>query len=149
MGRLVVPDRDPLTGVPPSRHPFQFFALAACIIAGASSVFDLSRPGTMEELLPEYAVALWGCVMMVGGALGITAGWWIDRIMGLLIERVALGAIAGVTGIYALVLVALNPGISGVPAAFLTSICIASIWRIRHVNRELQTLSEWIERNLI
>lgn len=142
-----MPDRDPLTGVPPSRHPFQFWALTACMLGGLNAMFGRGAPGSLSEILPGYAVAVWAGTLFVGGALGIAAGWWRDRITGLLLERVALGAIGGITLIYGIVVYK----IAGTPGSFISlfmlSMTAASIWRIRHVNRELGVLTRWIERH--
>lgn len=142
-----MPDRDPLTGVPPSRHPFQFWALAACMLGGLNSMFGEGAPGSLQEILPAYALYVWGITLFVGGALGIVSGWWRDRITGLLLERIALGAIAGITIIYALVVYKVAGGSASFIAMFMASMSIASTWRVRHINRELKILMRWIERH--
>lgn len=144
---MILPDRDPLTGVPPSRHPFQFWVLLACALNGAVVAFHVGPPRTLEDLLPTYAVTTWGWMLMLCGLIGLAAIWWRDRITGLLMERIALGGIAGITAVYstAIVLVAGAPGY--VSATFLFSISLAGVWRIVHINRELKVLTRWIERN--
>lgn len=139
-----MPDRDPLTGVPASRHPFQFWALAACSASGFSTAFDFGQPGTLVELMPEYMVLLWGYTNMLGGLLGLAASFWKDRITGLLLERLALFAVGGVMFVYGAVLyfVAGEPGY--VASSFCVGIAFASWWRIVHVNRELKVLTRWI-----
>lgn len=143
-----MPDRDPLTGVPPSRHPFQFWALAACVLSGLQVGFGIGRPTTLEEILPDYMVALWGWTLMIGGFLGLVAGWWRDRITGLLLERIALTTIALITLIYGVVVAKQAGGPAVVTSSFLISISVSAGWRIVHVNRELRTLQRWIEQNL-
>jgi hypothetical protein len=142
-----VPDRDPLTGVPPSRHPFQFWALTACFLSGVASAIGPGKPGTMQELLPDYMVDLWGWTMMVGGLLGLIAGFWKDRITGLLMERLALLTIGGVTLVYGVVVLAVGGLGATTAGTFCLSMSVASFWRVVHVNRELRTLSRWIEQN--
>lgn len=97
--------------------------------------------------MPDYMVLLWGWTAMIGGILGLTAGWWKDRITGLLLERLALGAIGSITALYGCVLWAVAGSTATVAATFCVSIGIASGWRIVHINRELRVLTRWIERN--
>lgn len=143
-----MPDRDPLTGVPASRHPFQFFALAACAISGFSTVFDLGQPQTLTALMPSFMVILWGWTLMMGSGLGIIASWWRDRITGLLLERIALGALGSSTAIYGLVLMSQSGKPGFVASMLCLSISVASFWRIIHVNRELKTLKKWIRTRM-
>lgn len=142
-----MPDRDPLTGVPPSRHPFQFWVLCACVLGGAASAFDFGRPNSLDEFLPHYIVLVWGWTLMIGGLIGLAAAWWPDRITGLLLERIALWGIGGITAVYGAVLLKVLGHTASVSAFFCISIAMASFWRIRHVNRELKVLSRWIDRN--
>ena len=142
----VMPDRDPLTGVPASRHPFQFWALAASMFAGLSTVLQIGEPGTLVALLPKHTVIAWGATVMVGGALGVVASWWKDRITGLLLERIALAGIGGGTFIYGGVLIYVASSAATTAALYCLATAIASAWRIRHVNRELGVLTRWIER---
>lgn len=139
-----MPDRDPLTGVPPSRHPFQFWALAACALAGFATAFDFGQPGTLVELMPDYMVTLWGWTCMIGGVLGLVSSFWRDRITGLLLERIALTAIGGVMLIYGAVLYFVAGDKGYVASSFCIGIGIASAWRIVHINRELKVLTRWI-----
>lgn len=143
-----MPDRDPLTGVPPSRHPFQFWVLAACVLSGIQIMIGSGRPTTMEAVLPDYMVVIWGITLLISGGLGIVAGWWPDRITGLLLERIALGTLCGVSAIYGVVVASQAGGPAVVTSSFQISVSVAAGWRIVHVNRELRTLQRWIERNL-
>ena len=98
--------------------------------------------------MPEYMVALWGWTAMLGGTLGLLGSFWRDRITGLLLERVALAGVAGASIVYGSVLLYVARGTGVVAASFLIGISIASIWRIRHVNRELRILTRWIGEHL-
>lgn len=139
---------DLLTTVPPSRHPFQFWALTACVISGAGSAFDFGQPRTLAEIMPSYMIVLWGWTIMISGLVGLIASWWPDRISGLLLERIALGGIGGSCAIYGALLYKIAGGPGFFAATFCMSIALASAWRIMHVNRELHVLQRWIERNL-
>jgi hypothetical protein len=97
------------------------------------------------SVLPGWADFTWGMCLIVGGALGIASAWWQDRLTGLLVERVALLAIAGSAPLYGIMLLALAGPIGITPAAMTISAGIAAGWRVHHVNRQLKTLSRWID----
>lgn len=138
-------DRDPLTGVPPSRHPLQIWILAACVLNGVFITLNVGEPPALAALLPEYALTFWGVLLLVVGVLGIAAAFWRDRITGLLVERIALAGLAGGTVVYAIAAVGFA-GTGGMAVAtFLLSVTIAARWRIRHIKKELQTLAKWRE----
>lgn len=140
-------DRDPLTGIPPSRHPFQVWILAACLISGISTaVFD-AGPATLRELLPVWAFWLWGAVLMMGGFFGLLGAFWEDRITGLLMERLALIAISGGSMVYAVTVVSLAGKVGYTTAAYTMSVGIAGFWRVRHINRALRVLSRWMDQH--
>lgn len=139
-------ERDPLNAIPASRHPFQFWALAACALSGFSTAFDFGQPGTLVDLMPESMVLLWGWVNMFGGLLGLAASFTKDRILGLLMERIALAAVGGVMLIYGVALYFIAGEKAYVAASFCIGIGIASAWRMVHIRRELAILTEWIER---
>jgi hypothetical protein len=137
-------DRDPLTGIPASRHPFQFWMLTAAVFAGTSALLTEAAPATLESLIPQWTVYIWSGLLIIGGALGLPAGFWKDRLTGLLLERIALAALAAACFVYAIVLVAVAGKPGTVSAAFQMTVSIAAIWRIVHVNRELRLLTLWI-----
>lgn len=136
-------DRDLLTGVPPSRHPFQFWLFGAAVLNGLFILLAIGEPPSMVSLLPGYALSIWGIVLLVVGTLGLIAGFWKDRITGLLLERIALAGLSGAMFIYASAIFAVT-GKAGVAAAtFMVSVGLAGIWRISHVGRELKILDRW------
>lgn len=139
-------DRDPLTGIPASRHPFQFWMLTAAVFAGTSALLTEAAPATLESLIPQWTVYVWSFLLITGGALGLPAGFWKDRLTGLLLERIALASLAAACFVYAIVLLAVAGGPGTTAAVFQMTVSIAAIWRIVHVNRELRLLTLWISK---
>jgi hypothetical protein len=142
--RPYVPARDPLAAIPPSRHPFQFWSLVACVAGGAGNLYGSS--GLLSALLPRYAVVTWALVMMVGGMIAIVGSWWRDRVTGLLMERIALTAIASTSLVYGGSVIYLFGERVVLAGAITVGVSIASAWRVVHVNRELKVLRQFIDR---
>lgn len=118
------------------------FALA---LSGAWAGFTDASPQSVSALIPVWAADAWGFIMFFGGVLSISSSFWQDRITGLLIERLALGAIGGTCAFYALALALVYGMTNGVlNIALFISISVACVWRIVHVRRELHLLSRWI-----
>lgn len=139
-------DRDPLTGIPPSRHPFQMWMFLASVFSGAQALIrNDAAPATLEGLIPTWTVLVWAALLVVAGAVGVPAGFWKDRITGLLMERIALAALCAAVVVYGLVLIDVAGKPGTVSACFQMSVGIAAVWRIRHVNRELKILKTWLQ----
>jgi hypothetical protein len=140
-----VPARDPLRAIPPSRHPFQIWVLAALIISGAANFFT---PGSevLQEGLSPAVHKMWAAIIFASGLICIVSAWWHDRVMGLLLERTGMWTLGVVCPAYAL-LVYMQTGFSlGVPGVTLTALIgLAAIWRGIHANRELKILRRFME----
>lgn len=136
-------DRDPLTGVPASRHPFQFWFFGASALSGTFATLSFGQPTTMVTLLPNGYVTVWGATLFVVGVLGMVAAFWRDRLTGLLMERIALAGLSGLMFVYATILIARAWGPGSASATFLASVGLAAAWRIHHVSRELRILERW------
>lgn len=139
-------NRDPLTEIPPSKHPFQFWMMAACMMSGFSNMVRYNKDSAFNDLLPPWSVFGWGFILFVSGSLAITAAWWRDRVTGLLLERLALSALAAACTIYAIAVALLVGGDASQTIAFTASAGIASAWRVRHLNHELFRLARFAER---
>lgn len=135
-------DSDPLTGIPPSRHPFQVFFLGAAVLVGLQTALGTATPPSLKELLPHLFVLIWGWLLTAGGLFGIVASWVPDRITGLLMERIALVAIGGAQFAYATVVwrVAGSDGVATI--FFQYAVSLASFWRVKHINLELYRLAQ-------
>lgn len=139
--------QDPLRPVPPSRHPFQFLVMFALGLSGFFVVLSDAPPGSINSLLPHWAVNGWGTLMMIGGSLAIASSFWRDRITGLLLERIALMMIGGVCTVYAAAVWIVYEGDNGpLNTLLFLAVGLACGWRTRHIRRELKRLSLWIGR---
>lgn len=144
--RPYVPARDPLSAIPPSRHPFQFWMMAALALAGGGNLFRESQ-SAINELLPPMMIKVWAATMLIGGVLAIVAAFWHDRITGLLLERIALSSVAFSCIIYGTAVYTVVGWAAFVPGSLITGTALACIWRIAHVTRELKVLRQFISRN--
>lgn len=140
-----IPARDPLSGIPPSRHPFQFWVLVALTISGASNLFG-TNTSVIATLLPVLFLKVWAATMLVGGLGAMIAAFWHDRVTGLLLERACLSAVALVLFVYggAIWYLAGNKGI--VPASLALALGVASGWRCLHITREIRIVRTFIDR---
>lgn len=132
---------DPLSAVPPSKHPYQFWAMAACVMGGFGVLVG-ARPGSLEALLPQWAVYLWAVILLGGGSMAIFSAWWHDRTIGMLVERIAHFSIGLGTFVYGIGLIAVFGIDRFSPLAF--GISLAAMWRVRHVTRELTKLRQFM-----
>lgn len=142
-----IPAKDPLSAIPPSRHPFQFWAMLACAVTGAGNLVDSQSP--VNDLLPPFSVALWALMMLLGGSMAMVGAFAKDRLLGLLMERFALGAIALAAGVYGVAILYVAQREALTAGALTTGISIASLWRLVHLRRELKilkTMIGWINK---
>lgn len=134
---------DPLSPVPPSRHPFQFWVLAACLFAGVVNL--VTRPDTaFAESVPYIVTVIWGLLLSCSSLLGLVSAWWSDRITGLLMERAALTALGIGAVSYGLFLILVVGSIATFPGSLTFGVGVASLWRVRHINREISVLTRLI-----
>lgn len=120
----------------------------ACAASGMAALLNIGEPITLIRLMPRFMVDVWGWNLMLGGLLGLIAPWWRDRITGLLLERVALLCLGGITAVYAVALYVIWGSQAVMSIPLTGSITVASLWRVVHINRELKVLTRWIERFL-
>lgn len=139
-----IPARDPLTAIPPSRHPFQFWVALACMVSGAASLFD-SR-SRINELLPPWAVAIWAVTVMLSGLLTAAGAFWRDRVFGLLLERLALTGVSLTMAVYGVSIGYVMRSSAVIASSLAIGIAIAAAWRLVHVNRELKVLRAFMAR---
>ena len=144
-GQPYIPSRDPLTAIPPSRHPFQFWAMVALAAGGIGNLIDPAS--VINELADGYVARAWAALMALSGFLSIIAAFWSDRVTGLLMERISLTAAAGVLAIYAIG-VSVVAGINNATLATVlsSSLAIACLWRALHVTRELKVIKMFMAR---
>lgn len=142
-----IPAKDPLTAIPPSRHPFQFWAMLACAVTGGGNL--VHAHSSISHMLPGVTMMLWATIMLFGGVLAIAGAFLRDRLSGLLLERFALGAITIGAAVYSVAIFSVV-GLAGLaPETLSFGVAVAAGWRIVHVTRELAILKKmitWINR---
>lgn len=143
-----VPARDPVAALQASRHPFQILLLAASAVSGAGSVFNFGPPASLLVYMPDYAVRMWGLINLIAGVLGLLGAVWPDRIMGLIMERLALAALSFPTLIYGVLVYARNGSAAWTAAVFAIGFGVACIARGIQVSLELRRQRLWLDQHL-
>lgn len=143
--RPYVPARDPLSAIPPSRHPFQVWLMFALVISGASNLFT---PGAVTSQVDPFFHKIWACTLLVGGLATLVGTFWRDRVTGLLLERLGLGTVGMSSSVFSILAVEQLGLAQGVVGWTLTaSVGAAAFWRVVHVNRELAALGHFVAQN--
>lgn len=137
--------KDPLTSVPPSRHPFQIWVMVALILAGLGNLLGAGSSNSVATLLPDLFVKVWSGTMLGGGILCLAGAWWPDRITGLLLERISLTAVALVLFVYAIAVFYVAGNQALVAGIMTVAMSGASAWRCLHISQELENLRKFIE----
>lgn len=144
--RAYIPAKDPLRSIPPSRHPFQFWAMIACAASGLGNMITGST-SIVYDLLPAYSVKIWGTSLFISGVLALISAFLSDRITGLLLERIALSGVLFATLIYGVVVLYLAGTGALIPGFLSIGISVAAGWRIVHATREIyiiQNMLSWM-----
>lgn len=144
--------RDPLSPIPPSKNPFQFWMFVAFAVAGTADFFT----GFLYALhapLPLYAARSWDLMALIGGVVGVVVPWMKDRVSGLLLERLALASVGMATVIYVFMggfYIFSRDGVTGIPFASILAVGsgIAALWRARQVTRELEMIQHALREGL-
>lgn len=140
-----IPARDPLSGIPPSRHPFQFWVLVAISISGVANLIGTENT-VIADLLPVLFLKVWAATMLVGGLGAMVAAFWHDRVTGLLLERACLSAVSLVLTVYGGAVFYLVRLEGSVAATLAVALGVAAAWRCVHVTRELRIVRTMIDR---
>lgn len=140
-----VPAKDPLTAVPPSRHPFQVWSMIACVLGGAGNLVD--SKSVINALMPTALVTVWALSLMMAGVLALVGAFLPDRILGLLTERIGLSTLFITAIAYGAGIVTIAGQAAAVSGSLTISVGIAAGWRVIHVNRELRILQKFIDAN--
>lgn len=126
-----------------SRHPFQVWALFAFVVGGFGALLG-PAPGSVNELVPDWLRIIWGAVLLAGGITGLVSAWLPDRLVGLLVERIALSWIGGAAAAYG-VAVLYVAGWGGLLAGTLVlSVAWAAVKRALDVTRTLRLLDKML-----
>jgi hypothetical protein len=117
------------------RTPFELFFLIVCVLSGGNGLVNPhGGSSVVNAFLPGWEVVLWYSGLAVGGIVGLL-GVLAAGVVSLLVERVALVLLAGLTLTYSAALL-VQVGERGVFVALIvasfTAGCIARIMMIQH-----------------
>ena len=86
---------------PAARYPADpraTFILALSVFSGLTALAIDAAPGSLEEILPQWGVILWGALLTVGSAITL-AGMMFQTPTGIITEQIG-SAVVGVTTVY-------------------------------------------------
>lgn len=124
-----------------SRHPFQVWALFAFVIGGVGALVG-PPPESVAVLVDPRIRTVWAVVLFAGGTVGLVSEVLRDRILGLIVERAALVAIAGAALAYGVAVIYAAGFRGGVAGALVLSVGTASGVRAWQVTRTLNRLAD-------
>lgn len=123
-------------------NPFESFLLGVCVVQGFAAIIGYSQPAAFDSAFPPWVRRVWGAVLFLGGVAAVTGLYWPwDPVDGVLIKRVGLVALAGVTIAYGIAGLA-TPTRLFVGATFNLAFGIACIVRIRQVSAAIARLRQ-------
>ena len=108
--------------------PRAVFVLALAVVSGLPLILGVAEPGTMQALLPKWAVILWGVALVVGSGMTL-AGMSRQTIDGIITEQVGSVATGFATLIYGTGLILVGGWEATVPAAFIFGFGLSCFWR--------------------
>lgn len=92
---------------PAARYPADpraVFILALCVFSGVIALALGAKPGSLEEVLPGWAVFVWGASLVAGSATAL-AGMAFQSVNGIITEQVGSMTVAMATIFYSIVMV--------------------------------------------
>lgn len=93
---------------PAARYPADpraVFILAISVFSGATALALDAAPGSLEQVLPRWAVFTWGVLLVLGSALTL-AGMAFQTIEGIITEQIGSVVVGVTTVFYAAVAIA-------------------------------------------
>ena len=109
--------------IPASRYPADpraVFVLALCVASGIPLVFGATDSESLEQVLPVWAVSVWG-VLLVVGAVASLAGMARQTDMGIIVEQVGSVIVGAATAYYSAAMIVAS-------GTFPPSIAIVLAW---------------------
>jgi hypothetical protein len=119
---------------PAARYPADpraVFILALSIFSGVATLLAQKAPGTLESVMPNWGVVIWGVTLTLGSALALL-GLWFDSDNGIITEQIGSVMVGVATIFYAAVAV----WVAGLGASQPTGIVLA--WGLACFIRWLQ-----------
>lgn len=123
------------------RDPFEVMFSASLTLSALVQLLFGAAPGSLIDLLPQWALLVWVLLVLVGGVATLAGVFWRDRITGLFIESIGLSSTAFGLGTYALAINAVSVDGRGNFAAALTfMLAVAFAWKYIQVRGILRRL---------
>jgi len=128
------------------RAVFEVYLLCLCVLTGtASYMVPDARARSIVTSFPPWAQGLWYVGIALGGVLGLygVAARQVDT--ALLVERVAMALLIGLTASYGAAAIAYQ-GLSAIPASMaLIGFTGIAVVRMFQINQDLATLQARLE----
>ena len=106
---------------PASRYPVDpraSFMLALSVMSGVSSLAVAEAPGSLQAAMPEWAVLIWGVLLIVGAATALI-GMLFKGVGGVIIEQVGNMTVAATATFYAAVAIIVVGATAVFPAGII------------------------------
>lgn len=120
-----------------SRNPFQLWLLGACVLSGAIGLSGGGSSSAIARLLPGWETAAWYGGLLLFGAIGLL-GCWRPH---LLVERVGMAGLCGLSLAYAIGIVSAVGGSGAFTASFIAAFAVACATRFVQINREMRAIT--------
>lgn len=83
-----------------SRHPFQIFVLALCLVTTFPTLIGIQPPpGTITAIVPHPVALVWAWALFLGAGAGLFSSFMKNRGTGIIVEQFGL-AFAGLSCIF-------------------------------------------------
>lgn len=106
---------------PASRYPPDpraVFILSLCVVAGIPLVLGVSKPQSIEELMPAWVVVVWG-FNLVAGSVATLIGMSLRTATGILMEQVGSVWVGAATLFYGTAIILVGGWAAGAAAAIV------------------------------
>lgn len=106
---------------PASRYPVDpraTFMLALSVMSGVSSLAIAEAPGSLEAALPEWAVLIWGIMLIVGSILALI-GMVFKGVGGVITEQIGNMTVSATTLFYASIAIMVVGPAAAYPAGLI------------------------------
>lgn len=134
-----------------SRHPFQIYILALCLLTGIPTMLGIApKPGAIESLVPPLIAVVWSYTLVIGAAMGLGGSFWRNRGTGLILEQLGLSFAGYSCLFYAVILVVYAWAQGGlVAASVITGFGLSCLIRSHQIQQYLNRVNGVAKRNRI
>lgn len=129
-----------------SRHPFQLFLLALCIVSGLPTLLGANPgPASIEALLPELMVRVWSFMLVVGAAISLIGAALKNRVNGILVEQVGLVMVGVAAVFYAFgIFIVIGFQVGAISASIILGFGAACLYRWYQLQRYIKAVRDVI-----